>query len=104
MLPTYLRFRDLKARGIANSWPYLKSLIEDHGFPPGKLVSPQIRLWDENSVSAWIESRPVEPAPPRGEPARRVARKAARLQQLTEQPDLEELDETSEKGGPPCPR
>ena len=104
MLPTYIRFKVLKQRGIARSWPYLKDLIEDHGFPPGQLLSPQIRVWDESSVAAWIAARPAEPAPPRGFAARRAAEKAARLQRLPEQPELEEFDGPSEKGGPPCPR
>ena len=93
MLPTYIRFKVLKQRGIARSWPYLKDLIEDHGFPAGKLLSPQVRVWDEGEVSAWLETRPVEPAPPRGFAARRAAEKAARLQHLTEQPELEKADE-----------
>ena len=95
MLPTYIRFKVLKARGIADSWAYLRGLIEDHGFPPGKLLSPQIRVWDESEVSAWLDTRPVEPAPPRGFAARRAAEKVARLHQ-----DPPELMKAEEPDGP----
>jgi hypothetical protein len=63
----YLRFRDLKARGIVNNWPTLQKRIEKFGFPPGRLIGPNARAWTEQEVENWIASRPVakKPAPKR---------------------------------------
>jgi len=65
MLPTQLRFRDLKARNIVTNWVTLNNWINNEGFPPGRLVGPNTRLWDESDVEAWIESRPAgrKPSP-----------------------------------------
>ena len=59
-----LRFRDLKARQIVSSWPQLKHLQEDHGFPTGRMLSPNIRAWTEQEVSEWISGRPQENSMP----------------------------------------
>lgn len=55
-----LRFADLQERGIVNSWPQLKRLQQDHDFPPGRMLSPNIRAWDEDEIDAWWKSRPAE--------------------------------------------
>jgi hypothetical protein len=55
-----LRFRDLKARGVVKNWPQLKRLQQLYGFPLGKMLSPNIRVWTEAEIDAWIESRPIE--------------------------------------------
>jgi hypothetical protein len=47
MLPTLIRFYGLKARGIVQSWAQLKHLQDKHGFPAGRLLSPQVRAWTE---------------------------------------------------------
>jgi hypothetical protein len=56
----YVRFRDLKARGIADSWARLNQLIENEGFPRGRLLSPQVRVWTEQELQDFHASRPVE--------------------------------------------
>jgi hypothetical protein len=61
-----LRFRDLKARGVVNSWPQLKRLQRLCGFPLGRMLSPNIRAWTEEEVDAWLASRPIEGPEPRG--------------------------------------
>ena len=66
MLPTFIRFQDLKARGIAKSWTQLGHLQKHHGFPEGRLLSPQIRAWTEEEVAAWLKTRPTAKAPLRG--------------------------------------
>jgi hypothetical protein len=55
----YLRFRDLKARGIVNNWPTLKYRIDKFGFPPGRLIGPNGRAWTEAEVETWIAAQPT---------------------------------------------
>jgi hypothetical protein len=52
-----LRFADLKAAQVVTSWPQLKRLVENQGFPPGYLLSPAVRVWDAEAVAAWLQSR-----------------------------------------------
>jgi predicted DNA-binding transcriptional regulator AlpA len=75
MLPTFVRFNVIKERGIAKSWAQLKHLQKNHGFPAGRLLSPQIRAWTEEEIAEWLASRPTEKAPLRG--AARVASEIA---------------------------
>jgi predicted DNA-binding transcriptional regulator AlpA len=60
MASQYLRFRDLKARGIIASWPILRRRVDHDGFPPGKKVGPNTRIWEETEISEWIDSRPSD--------------------------------------------
>jgi hypothetical protein len=62
----WLRFRDLKARGIVGTWPTLKRRIERDGFPPGRMIGPNTRAWTEEEIDEWYRSRPVEGPAPRG--------------------------------------
>jgi predicted DNA-binding transcriptional regulator AlpA len=67
MSSRFVRFPDLKARGIAGSWAQLDNLIKKHGFPPGRMLSPNVRAWDdEKEVEPWLAARPVVGPPPRG--------------------------------------
>lgn len=66
MIPTFLRFADLKARGIVASWAQLAKLQEKHGFPSGRRISPNIRVWTEAEIAAWLESRPTDKAQRKG--------------------------------------
>jgi predicted DNA-binding transcriptional regulator AlpA len=59
-LPTFVRFHDLRAVGIVSNWPQLYNLIDDYDFPPGVLLSPNIRAWDIAEVQRWLASRPSE--------------------------------------------
>lgn len=54
-----LRFPDLIARGLFNSRMTLKRAIDTQGFPPGVLITPNARAWDEDEVNAWVTSRPA---------------------------------------------
>lgn len=54
-----LRYPDLVAKGVVNSRMTLKRLIDGHGFPAGKLITPNARAWDESEVDAWLASRPT---------------------------------------------
>ncbi len=60
MATSLSRFADLKKRGIVNSWPQLKRLQQDHGFPLGRMISPNVRAWAEDEIDAWWASRPKE--------------------------------------------
>jgi predicted DNA-binding transcriptional regulator AlpA len=58
MMPgPYLRFRDLKARGVVNSWTQLYRMIDREGFPPGILLSPGVRVFPEREVERWLAQR-----------------------------------------------
>jgi hypothetical protein len=80
--PVWLRFQDLKTRGIIGSWPLLRRRIEHDGFPTGIMLGANTRAWLESEVDAWLASRPTAGPEPRGaakarrDQARRDARKA----------------------------
>ena len=74
----YLRFRDLRARGIVNNWNTLQEWINKRGFPPGRLIGPNARAWAEGEVEAWIATRPTAPKPISKKARRGRPRKADR--------------------------
>jgi hypothetical protein len=55
-----LKFKDLKARRIAENHPYLKTLIEEFGFPPGFWPSPNTHVWWEDEIETWLKKCPTE--------------------------------------------
>jgi len=59
-LPVFVRFRDIRAAGIATSRQQLNRLIDEDGFPVGIMLSPNIRAWKIADVEAWLEKRPTE--------------------------------------------
>jgi hypothetical protein len=59
-LPVFARFHDLKDAGITQNWEHLTRLIDKEGFPPGILLSRNIRAWDIEEVRRWLAERPVE--------------------------------------------
>ena len=61
-----LRFADLKAAGIINSWVMLKRRVKHDNFPPGVMIGKNTRAWDEAEIKAWLKSRPVAGPAPRG--------------------------------------
>jgi predicted DNA-binding transcriptional regulator AlpA len=60
-----LKFKDLKARRIAENYPRLKELIDNWGFPKGFWTGPNSHCWWEDAVLAWLETRPTERPPAR---------------------------------------
>ena len=62
MLPVLLRFPDLKCVGI-NNWPSLKRRVEKDGFPAGRYIGGS-RVWTEEEVLSWFNSRPKADDPP----------------------------------------
>ena len=59
-LPTLVRYRDLVESGLVSSWQQLNRMIDGpEAFPPGTMLSPNVRVWDAGAVRRWIESRPT---------------------------------------------
>jgi hypothetical protein len=73
----YLRYADLKARGIVNNPVNLKNWIQKYGFPPGQMIGPNTRVWADTDVEAWLASRPTAKKPVPKSPGR--PRKAAEV-------------------------
>jgi hypothetical protein len=46
----YLRFADLKARGIVGNWQTLQRWIREQGLPAGRMLGPNTRAWSEEEV------------------------------------------------------
>jgi len=59
----WIRYPDLVARGVVNSRMTLKRLIDSQDFPPGVLITPNARAWNEDEVDAWIAARPAARKP-----------------------------------------
>jgi predicted DNA-binding transcriptional regulator AlpA len=62
-LPTFVRFNDLLAKNIVKGWTQLLRLIENDGFPPGRMLSRNVRAWTEQEIEDWIAARPTERKP-----------------------------------------
>ncbi len=90
-----LRFKNLKELNIANSWARLNRLVENEGFPPGRMMGPNTRIWFQDEVDGWLENRPsaLEAKPPLrgGAKRQREAKKAREARKASAQVDLEEL-------------
>jgi predicted DNA-binding transcriptional regulator AlpA len=59
LLPTFVKFKDLRRAGIAASWPTLLRLIKQQGFPQGVWLGANSRAWEVSSILAWIKDRPT---------------------------------------------
>lgn len=59
MAQKFLRFADLRERGIVGNRVTLGAWIRARGFPPGILAGPNTRLWLETDIDAWLASRPT---------------------------------------------
>lgn len=60
MVTKFIRFKDLKEKGIVNSWPALRYKIEHNGFPPGCYLGTNSRAWKIDEVQAWIDALPTK--------------------------------------------
>ena len=56
----WLRFADLKRMQIVSNHVTLKRWIEREGFPPGRMLGPNTRVWRESEIEAWLDSRPTQ--------------------------------------------
>jgi predicted DNA-binding transcriptional regulator AlpA len=59
-LPHFIRFKDLRTSGIADSWTQLARLIAEYNFPPGVMISPNVRGWNIEDVKRWLATRPTD--------------------------------------------
>ena len=59
-IPHFVVQDDLAERKISSSARQTKYLQEHHGFPLGRMLSPQIRGWTEQEITDWLASRPVK--------------------------------------------
>ena len=55
-----LRFKDLQEKKIVTNWPQLKRLVEEHGFPPGRIIGPNTRVWTPSEINEYLELRPMK--------------------------------------------
>jgi hypothetical protein len=76
-MTAFLRFSDLKARNLFNNWPTLNERIKRDGFPPGRLIGPNMRAWTEEEVADWLATRPTARKAPRGAAKAKAEAKAA---------------------------
>jgi hypothetical protein len=60
-----LRFEDLRAQGIVQTWTSLNKWIDERGFPPGRIIG-RFRTWTVAEVMAWVERQPTKKAKRRG--------------------------------------
>ena len=60
MAAVLLRFRDLKDRRIVTNHVTLGRWIAREGFPPGFMLGPNTRVWREDDIDAWLNSRPTD--------------------------------------------
>lgn len=56
-LPAYCRFKHLKEAGIVTDHGQLRRLVADQGFPPGFLLSPNVRVWNVAEVNRWLAAK-----------------------------------------------
>jgi predicted DNA-binding transcriptional regulator AlpA len=57
-----LKFKDLARVGV-NNYPTLKRWQKDQGFPKGRLLGKNTRVWTEEEILAWWDSRAEQPPP-----------------------------------------
>jgi predicted DNA-binding transcriptional regulator AlpA len=63
MIDKFLRFRDLQERGVIKNRVTLHNRIKNEGFPEGRKLGPNTRVWTETEVVEWLASRPTDRKP-----------------------------------------
>jgi hypothetical protein len=58
-VPKFLRHTDLVERKITTSWPKTRHMQQHYGFPLGRLLGPNTRVWTVDEVADWLNSRPT---------------------------------------------
>lgn len=57
MSEKFLRYPDLKERGIVNNRMTLHNWIKTGNFPRGVFLGPNTLAWTEAEVQQWIDSK-----------------------------------------------
>jgi predicted DNA-binding transcriptional regulator AlpA len=55
----FLRYADLEERGLFRNRVTLRNWITRYGFPVGRLIGPNTRVWTEAEIEAWLARRPT---------------------------------------------
>jgi predicted DNA-binding transcriptional regulator AlpA len=63
MSKKWLRFADLKARGLVNNRTTLARWIRDYNFPPGTNIGPNTRAWTDEEIETYEAARTAAEAP-----------------------------------------
>jgi predicted DNA-binding transcriptional regulator AlpA len=100
---TLFRYDDLLARKIVKSRAQLQRLIQRHRFPPGKLISPNCRVWEETELDAWFAARPTENSRPLQGRAAELVDEAARKRAVAGRTDVKSVRPTKSKAKSPPP-
>jgi hypothetical protein len=57
LIGTWVRYADFEREGLFKSRQQLKNAIDNFGFPPGRLISPNVRAWHkEREVAPWLKA------------------------------------------------
>jgi predicted DNA-binding transcriptional regulator AlpA len=59
-IPNFVTQADLREKRISSGKAQTDYLIKHHGFPPGRMLSPQIRGWTESEIGDWLATRPLK--------------------------------------------
>ncbi len=59
-VPRFLRQTDLAERKISATHQSTQHLQATQGFPLGRLLGPNTRVWTTDEINAWLATRPVE--------------------------------------------
>jgi predicted DNA-binding transcriptional regulator AlpA len=57
MTGRFVRYRDLKERGLINNRVTLGRWIESGGFPPPLKIGPNTVVWPEHEIDEWLATR-----------------------------------------------
>jgi predicted DNA-binding transcriptional regulator AlpA len=77
-MTAFIRFPDIQERGIAKSWAQLANLIKKRGFPRGRMIGANTRVWTPEEIDSWVADCPVENLALRGAAKRRRGRPGKR--------------------------
>ncbi len=68
----YRRYSHLVECGLVANRATLRNLILKNGFPPGRLIGPNTRVWSDEELDAYVAGCPVGPKATPPSPRRRA--------------------------------
>jgi hypothetical protein len=93
MAAIYLRYRNLVEQGLVKSRQELKRLQDGQGFPLGRLLGPNTRVWTSTEITDYVASRPVKMPPHKLRGAAKAKHERKRKQAAAETDRLSETNE-----------